>query len=43
MTRESIVAFVDSLVELPAAERERLKAMTPGSYTGLAAALARRV
>ena len=43
MTREAIVAFVDSLVELPADERERLKALTPASYTGLAAALARRI
>jgi len=42
MTRESVLAFLDTL-ELPAAERERLKAMTPGSYTGLAAALARRL
>ncbi|MFT3818767.1 MAG: adenylosuccinate lyase [Rubrivivax sp.] len=42
MTREAIVAFVDSLVELPAPERERLKALTPAGYTGLAAALARR-
>ncbi|MCU0967618.1 MAG: adenylosuccinate lyase [Rubrivivax sp.] len=42
VTRESLAAFVDSLVELPAAERERLKAMTPSSYTGMAAALAQR-
>ena len=34
-------AFIDTL-ELPDAERSRLKAMTPGSYTGLAATLARR-
>ncbi|MFN7725535.1 MAG: adenylosuccinate lyase [Rubrivivax sp.] len=34
-------AFIDTL-ELPDAERTRLKAMTPGSYTGLAATLARR-
>jgi len=43
MTRDAIVAFVDSLVELPAAERERLKVLTPAGYTGLAATLARRV
>ncbi len=43
MTREAIVAFVDSLVELPAAERERLKALTPADYTGLAPVLARRI
>jgi adenylosuccinate lyase len=42
VTREAMCAFVDTLVELPPAERERLKAMTPASYTGLAATLARR-
>jgi hypothetical protein len=36
-------AFIDSLQELPPGERERLKALTPAAYTGLAAALARRV
>jgi len=43
MTREAIVSFVDTLVELPAAERDRLKALTPGGYTGLAATLASRI
>jgi adenylosuccinate lyase len=43
MTREAIVAFVDTLVELPEAERQRLKALTPGGYTGLAARLAARI
>ncbi|WP_326534430.1 adenylosuccinate lyase [Pseudorhodoferax sp.] len=43
MTREAIAEFIDSLVELPAAERERLQAMTPAGYIGLAAVLARRV
>jgi adenylosuccinate lyase len=43
MTRAAIADFIDTLVELPAAERERLKAMTPAGYTGLAAALARRI
>ena len=33
--------FIVSLA-LPAAEKERLLAMTPGSYLGLAPALARR-
>ncbi len=42
VTRDGFHAFIDTLA-LPATERERLKAMTPGSYTGLAAALARRV
>jgi adenylosuccinate lyase len=42
VTRESLAAFIDGLA-LPMEERTRLKAMTPGSYTGLAADLARRV
>jgi adenylosuccinate lyase len=41
ITREAIAAFIATL-EIPAAERERLLAMTPASYTGLAAELARR-
>ncbi|MBS0449119.1 MAG: adenylosuccinate lyase [Proteobacteria bacterium] len=42
ITREAIAAFIDGL-ELPEAEKARLKAMTPASYTGQAAALARRI
>jgi adenylosuccinate lyase len=42
ITRDAMLAFIDTLVEVPAAERERLKAMTPASYTGRAEALARR-
>jgi adenylosuccinate lyase len=42
VTRDDILAFIDTLAEVPAAERERLKALTPASYTGAAAALARR-
>jgi adenylosuccinate lyase len=42
ITREAIAAFIQTL-EIPTAERERLLAMTPGSYTGQAAALARRI
>jgi adenylosuccinate lyase len=42
ITREAIAAFIDTL-ELPEGERSRLKAMTPGSYTGAAAPLARRL
>jgi adenylosuccinate lyase len=42
ITKEAIAAFIDTL-ELPAEERTRLKAMTPGAYTGQAAALARRI
>ena len=42
MTRELMLGFVDKL-DLPAADKSRLRAMTPASYTGLAAALARGV
>jgi adenylosuccinate lyase len=42
ITRESMAAFIDGLA-LPEPERARLRAMTPGTYTGLAAALARRI
>jgi adenylosuccinate lyase len=40
ITREAIAAFIDTLTEVPPAERERLKALTPATYTGLAAQLA---
>ncbi len=43
VTRETMAAFIDGLTDLPAAERERLKAMTPAGYTGAAALLARRI
>jgi adenylosuccinate lyase len=43
ITREAIHAFIDTLTEVPAGERARLKAMTPSSYTGLAATLAAKV
>jgi adenylosuccinate lyase len=43
ITRASMLAFIDTLTEVPAAERERLKAMTPANYTGCAATLAARV
>ena len=42
ITREAIADFIDTLVEVPAAERARLKALTPAGYTGLAAELATR-
>ena len=42
MTRELMLGFVAKL-DLPGADKARLLAMTPGSYTGLAAALARGV
>ena len=42
ITREALHAFIATL-EIPQAERDRLLAMTPASYTGRAAALARRL
>ena len=42
ITREAIADFIQTL-EIPLSERERLLAMTPGSYTGMAAELARRI
>ena len=39
---EDLYALIRSL-EIPEAEKERLLAMTPASYTGMAASLARRV
>jgi adenylosuccinate lyase len=41
VTREDFHAFIETL-ELPIAERERLKAMSPATYTGLAESLARK-
>jgi adenylosuccinate lyase len=42
ITREAIREFIGTL-EIPQAERDRLLAMTPASYTGKAAELARRI
>jgi len=42
ITREALHAFIATL-EIPQAERDRLLALTPAGYTGLAAALARRL
>ncbi len=42
MTRALMQGFIANL-DLPQAEKDRLLAMTPGSYIGLAAELARRV
>jgi adenylosuccinate lyase len=39
---QSLAAFIDTL-PLPAAEKTRLKALTPQAYTGLAAQLAREI
>jgi adenylosuccinate lyase len=42
MTKELMRGFIDGLA-IPQAEKDRLLAMTPGSYTGMAAELANRV
>jgi adenylosuccinate lyase len=42
ITREAIQQFIGTL-EIPEAEKTRLLAMTPGSYTGIGAQLARRI
>jgi len=42
ITREAIREFIAGL-EIPKAERDRLLALTPAGYIGLAAELARRV
>ncbi|MGB4927777.1 MAG: adenylosuccinate lyase [Giesbergeria sp.] len=42
VTREALHGLIASL-EIPQAEKDRLLAMTPGSYTGMAVGLARRV
>ncbi|MFM2035945.1 MAG: hypothetical protein RL459_1210 [Pseudomonadota bacterium] len=42
MTKELMQGFIAAL-DIPAADKHRLLDMTPGSYTGKAAELARRV
>jgi adenylosuccinate lyase len=42
ITQQAIARFVDGL-ELPEAEKARLRALTPGNYIGLAAGLAKKV
>ena len=42
MTRETLHAFIDGL-QLPDDAKARLKALTPATYVGLAAELAKRV
>jgi len=42
MTRELMQGFIASLA-LPEAEKARLLALTPATYTGLATALARKI
>jgi adenylosuccinate lyase len=43
MTRESLQGFIRSVKGIPEAERERLLELTPATYIGKAAALARRI
>ena len=42
ITAEALAAFVETL-EIPEAEKQRLRAMTPAGYTGMAEALAMRI
>ena len=42
ITADAIAAFIDTL-ELPDAEKQRLRALTPGNYIGKAAELATRI
>jgi adenylosuccinate lyase len=43
ITRESLHRFIESLSAIPDTERKRLLLMTPASYTGKAAELARKI
>jgi len=43
ITRETLHAFINGLAGIPEPERKRLLALTPASYTGKAAELARRI
>jgi adenylosuccinate lyase len=42
ITRESLQAFIKGLTGIPEEERQRLLAMTPATYVGIAADLARK-
>jgi adenylosuccinate lyase len=42
MTRDTLHAFIDGLA-IPETEKARLKALTPASYTGMAAELAKQI
>ncbi|MBS1147760.1 MAG: adenylosuccinate lyase, partial [Proteobacteria bacterium] len=42
INRETLHVFIDALA-IPDSEKSRLKAMTPASYTGMAAELARQI
>ncbi len=43
ITRESLEAFIRGLTGIPEEERQRLLAMTPSTYVGIAADLARKI
>ena len=43
ITRESLHQFIKGLADIPEPERKRLLALTPASYIGKAAELARKV
>jgi adenylosuccinate lyase len=43
MTRESLHQFIEALPGIPEPERKRLLALTPASYIGKAAELAKKV
>lgn len=43
MTRETLHAFIKGLSGIPDAEKERLLLLTPSTYIGMAAALARKI
>jgi adenylosuccinate lyase len=43
ITRDALHGFISGLTGIPDAEKKRLLAMTPSSYTGKAAKLARRI
>ena len=43
ITRESLQAFIKGLTGIPDSERQRLLAMTPSTYVGIAADLARKI
>jgi adenylosuccinate lyase len=43
MTREALHGFIESLTQIPESERKRLLSLTPATYVGKAADLARKV
>jgi adenylosuccinate lyase len=43
MTREALHGFIESLTQIPESERKRLLSLTPATYIGKAAELARKI